>query len=99
MIARAIVREAQHCEEPLLGFALSSPKHPLSNRSIVGAEAEPRLDRSSMAFRPDPAESHPRRNPLRIEFVEAPSSIAALDVPHVAEGRIWSVDRNLTPAA
>jgi hypothetical protein len=25
MIARAIVREAQHCEEPLLGFALSSP--------------------------------------------------------------------------
>jgi hypothetical protein len=43
MIARAIVREAQHCEEPLLGFALSSPKHPsLSNRSIVRAEAESR---------------------------------------------------------
>jgi hypothetical protein len=45
MIARAILREAQHCEEPLLGFALSSPKHPsLSNRSIVrmGAEAESR---------------------------------------------------------
>ena len=45
MIARAIVREARHCEEPLLGFALSSPKHPsLSNRSIVGmgAEAESR---------------------------------------------------------
>jgi hypothetical protein len=45
MIARAIVREAQHCEEPLLGFALSSPKHPaLSNRSTVGlgAEAESR---------------------------------------------------------
>ena len=28
MIARAIVREARHCEEPLLGFALSSPKPP-----------------------------------------------------------------------
>ena len=45
MIARAIVREARHCEEPLLGFALSSPKHPsLSNRSTVdvGAEAESR---------------------------------------------------------
>jgi hypothetical protein len=43
MIARAIVREAQHCEEPLLGFALSSPKHPSpSNRSTVGAEAESR---------------------------------------------------------
>jgi hypothetical protein len=45
MIARTILREARHCEEPLLGFALSSPKHPsLSNRSIVrmGAEAESR---------------------------------------------------------
>ena len=43
MIARAIVREAQHCEEPLLSFALSSPKHPsLSNRSTVGAEAASR---------------------------------------------------------
>ena len=45
MIARAVVREAQHCEEPLLGFALSSPKHPsLANRSTVrvGAEAESR---------------------------------------------------------
>jgi len=86
----------------LLGFALSSPKHPfLSNRSIVGvgAEAEPRLDRGGMASKPDPAESQPSRNPLRVEFVGAPSSIAALDVPHVAEGRIWSVDRNLTPAA
>ena len=41
MIARAIVREAQHCEEPLLGFALSSPKPPsLANRSIVGVGAE-----------------------------------------------------------
>ncbi len=41
MIARAIVREAQHCEEPLLGFALSSPKHPsLANRSTVGVGAE-----------------------------------------------------------
>jgi hypothetical protein len=41
MITRAIVREAQHCEEPLLGFALSSPKHSsLANRSAVGAEAE-----------------------------------------------------------
>jgi hypothetical protein len=43
MIARAIVREARHCEEPLLGFALSSPKHPsLANRLTVGAEAESR---------------------------------------------------------
>ena len=43
MIVRAIVREAQHCEEPLLSFALSSPKHPsLSNRSTVGAEAASR---------------------------------------------------------
>jgi hypothetical protein len=43
MIARAIVREAQHCEELLLGFALTSPKHPsLSNRLTVGAEAESR---------------------------------------------------------
>jgi hypothetical protein len=48
-----------------------------------------------MAFRPDPAESHPRRNPLRVEFVEAPSSIAALDVPHVAEGRMWNVGASL----
>ena len=44
MIVRAIVWEAQHCKEPLLDFALSSPKHPLSNRSTVGlgAEAESR---------------------------------------------------------
>ena len=45
MIARAIVREARHCEEPLISFALCSPKHPsLSNRSTVdvGAEAESR---------------------------------------------------------
>ena len=28
MIARAILREAQCCEEPLLGFALSTPKRP-----------------------------------------------------------------------
>jgi len=43
MIARAIVREARHCEEPLIGFALSSPKPPsLSNRSTLGAEAESR---------------------------------------------------------
>jgi hypothetical protein len=43
MIARAIVREAQHCEEPLLGFALSSPKHTsLATRSTVGVGAESR---------------------------------------------------------
>jgi len=43
MIARAIVREARHCEEPLLSFALSSPKRPSpSSRSIVGAGAESR---------------------------------------------------------
>src|SRR5215213_2721323 len=43
MIARAIVREARHCEEPLLGFALTSPKHPsLSNTSTVGVGAESR---------------------------------------------------------
>ena len=41
MIARAIVREARHCEEPLLGFALSSPKH--SSKSTTGAEAESRV--------------------------------------------------------
>ena len=40
MIACAIMREAQHCEEPLLGFALSSPKHSsLSNRSTIDREA------------------------------------------------------------
>jgi hypothetical protein len=53
MIARAIVREARHCEEPLLGFALSSPKHPaLSNRSTVGlgAEAESRDPGSFTVF-------------------------------------------------
>jgi hypothetical protein len=54
MIARAIVREAQHCEEPLIGFALTSPKHPsLSNRSTVGAEAEPRLDPAVAAWHSD----------------------------------------------
>jgi hypothetical protein len=43
MIARTIVREARHCEEPLLGFALSSPKPPsLANRSTVGLGAESR---------------------------------------------------------
>ena len=43
MIARAIVQEARHCEEPLLGFALGSPKHPsLSNRPTLEAEAESR---------------------------------------------------------
>src|SRR5215207_35445 len=41
-IARAIVQEAQHCEEPLIGFALTSPKRlSPSSRSIVGAEAAP----------------------------------------------------------
>ena len=43
MIARTIVREARHCEEPLLSFALSSPKHlSPSNKSTAGAEAESR---------------------------------------------------------
>ena len=38
-----IVRETRRCEEPLLSFALSSPKHPsLSNRSTVGAGVESR---------------------------------------------------------
>ncbi len=60
MIARAIVREARHCEEPLLGFALSSPKHPLSNRSIVGAEAESRA-RPSVRPPPSPASRGWRR--------------------------------------
>jgi hypothetical protein len=56
MIARAIVREARHCEEPLLGFALSSPKHPaLANRLTV------RVPLPAVPGRPDPHSDRPAR--------------------------------------
>ncbi len=43
MIARAIVREAQHCEEPLIGFALTSPKR-------LSAHPEPMTGRGEQAL-------------------------------------------------
>jgi hypothetical protein len=71
MIARAIVREAQHCEEPLLGFALSSPKHSsLSNRSTVGAEAESR----------DPAGPFTVFAPMNRAFAKLPASTVELSM-------------------
>ena len=49
MIARAIVREAQHCEEPLLGFALSSPKHPSLSGDVPLVSGLATARRSSLA--------------------------------------------------
>jgi hypothetical protein len=51
MIARAIVQEAQHCEEPLIGFALTSPKRPSAQPEPMTGRGEQALP-ASLALKP-----------------------------------------------
>ena len=51
MIARAIVREAQHCEEPLIGFALTSPKRRSAHPESMTGRGEQALP-ASLALKP-----------------------------------------------
>ena len=54
MIARAIVREAQHCEEPLISFALCSPRRP-------SASPGPRMEEGKQAGAASPSLGLQRR--------------------------------------